>query len=184
MDRGLVWSWSRVSGSGLRGNQFHVQVGARLMMHKTYEFVCQLPAQAASERIKGLLSKEGVKYRAANLSVASVRTPIAVVGIQPKLYSHSNWVGLNPFTFVSGVEVQCEQVDSGLTKVTVRVNRLRTFLWVAFWVACSLLAARRMPEPGGAILVIGVACAAWFGLTSFLGGYLVKKEISDRLKDR
>ncbi len=115
---------------------------------------------------------------------ASVRTPIAVVGIQPKLYSHSNWVGLNPFTFVSGVEVQCEQVDSGLTKVTVRVNRLRTFLWVAFWVACSLLAARRMPEPGGAILVIGVACAAWFGLASFLGGYLVKKEISDRLKDR
>jgi hypothetical protein len=161
-----------------------MQVGARLIMHKTYEFVCQLPAQAASERIEGLLSKEGVKYRAANLSVASVRTPIAVVGIQPKLYSHSNWVGLNPFTFVSGVEVQCEQVDSGLTKVTVRVNRLRTFLWVAFWVACSLLAARRMPEPGGAILVIGVACAAWFGLVSFLGGYLVKKEISDRLKDR
>jgi hypothetical protein len=161
-----------------------MQVGARLMMHKTYEFVCQLPAQAASERIEGLLSKEGVKYRAANLSIASVRTPIAVVGIQPKLYSHSNWVGLNPFTFVSGVEVQCEQVDSGLTKVTVRVNRLRTFLWVAFWVACSLMAARRMPEPGGAILVIGVACAAWFGLASFLGGYLVKKEISDRLKDR
>jgi hypothetical protein len=41
-----------------------------------------------------------------------------------------------------------------------------------------------MPEPGGAILVIGVACAAWFGLASFLGAYLVKKEISDRLKDR
>jgi hypothetical protein len=152
------------------------------MMHKTYEFVCQLPAQAASERIEGLLSKEGVKYRAANLSVASLKTPIAMVGIQPKLYSHSNWVGLNPFTFVSGVEVQCEEVDSGLTKVTVRVNRLRTFLWVAFWIACSLLAARAMPEPGGAIVVVGVACAAWFGLVCFLGGYLIKTEISDRLK--
>ncbi|HEY1802513.1 MAG TPA: hypothetical protein VGG46_16420 [Terriglobales bacterium] len=118
----------------------------------------------------------------ANLSVASVRTPIVLVGIQPKLYSHSNWVGLNPFTFVSGVEVQCEEVDGGFTKVTVRVNRLRAVLWVAFWIACSLLAARAMPEPGGAILVIGVACAAWFGLVCFLGGYLIKKEISDRLK--
>jgi len=107
-----------------------------------------------------------------------------VLGIQPKLYGHSNWVGLNPFTFVSGVEAQCEQLDSGLTKVTVRVNRLRTFLWAAFWIACSLLAARAMPEPGGAILVIGVACAAWFGLASFLGGYLIKKEISDCLRDR
>ena len=161
-----------------------MQVRAKQMMHKTYEFVCQLPAQAASKRIEDLLSKEGVKYRAANLSVASVRTPIAVLGIQPKLYSHSNWVGLNPFTFVSSVEVQCEQVDSGLTKVTVRVNRLRMFLWVAFWIACSLLAARAMPEPGGAILVIGVTCAAWFGLVCFLGGYLIKKEISDHLRDR
>jgi len=154
------------------------------MRHKTYEFVCQLSAQAASERIEGLLSKEGVKYRSANLSVASVRTPIAVLGIQPKLYSHSNWVGLNPFTFVSGVEVQCEEVDGGLTKVTVRVNRRRAFLWVAFWIACSFLAARAMPEPGGAILVIGVACAAWFGVVCFLGGYLIRKEISDRLRDR
>ena len=153
-------------------------------MHKTYEFVCQLTAQAASQRIEGLLSKEGVEYKTANLSVASVRTPVAVLGIQPKLYGHSNWVGLNPFTFVSGVEAQCEQLDSGLTKVTVRVNRLRTFLWAAFWIACSLLAARAMPEPGGAILVIGVACAAWFGLASFLGGYLIKKEISDCLRDR
>src|SRR5271157_2118968 len=151
MARSYIWLGSWGSGSVLRGNQLHMQVRARLMMHKTYEFVCQLPAQAASERIEGLLSKEGVKYRAANLSVASVRTPIAVLGIQPKLYSHSNWVGLNPFTFVSGVEVQCEEVDSGLTKVTVRVNRLRAFLWVAFWIACSLLAARAMPEPGGAI---------------------------------
>jgi len=27
------------------------------------------------------------------------------------------------------------------------------------------------------------AAATWFGIVSFLGGYLVKKEISDRLKD-
>jgi hypothetical protein len=151
--------------------------------HKTYELTCRLPAQVASERIEGLLSKEGVKYRAANLSVASTRTPIAVIGIEPKLYSHSNWFGLNPFTFVSGVEVRCEQSGDELTKVTVRVNRLRAFLWAAFWIACSLAAARAMPEPGGAILVVVVACAAWFGIVSFLGGYLVKKEISDRLKE-
>ncbi|MGH9718536.1 MAG: hypothetical protein ACRD4R_17650 [Candidatus Acidiferrales bacterium] len=155
-----------------------------LVMHKTYQLVCQLPAQIASERIEALLSKEGVKYTTANLSVASTRTPITVLGIQPKLYSRSNWVGVNPFTFVSGVQVQCEQGDSEVTKVTVRVNRLRAFLWVAFWIACSFLAARAMPEPGGAILVVVVACAAWFGIVSFLGGYLVKKEISDRLKDQ
>jgi hypothetical protein len=157
-----------------------VQINA--VMHKTYRLVCQLPAQTASERIESLLSKEGVKYSAAHLSLTSLRTPIAVLGIQPKLYSHSNWVGINPFTFVSGVDVQFEQGADGLTKVTVRVNRFRAFLWVAFWIACSSLAASAMPEPEGAILFIGFACAAWLGFVSFLGGYLIKKEISESLK--
>jgi hypothetical protein len=156
-----------------------------VLMHKTYEFVSQLPAQTALERIEGLLSKEGVEYKADNLSIASVRTPFALLSFDRKLYSstdhRSNWTGLNPFIYISGVVVRCEEVDRVFTKVTVRINRLRTFLWVAFWIACSLLAASAMPEPGGAIQVIGVACAAWFGIVSFLGGYLIKKEIADSL---
>ncbi len=106
-----------------------------------------------------------------------------MLGIQPKLYSHRNWVGLNPFVFVSGVDLRFKQDENGLTRVTVRVNRLRGLLWVAFWITCGFLAARAMPEPGGAILFIGIACAAWLGIVSFLGGYLIKKEISDRLSD-
>ena len=151
-------------------------------MSKTYEIFCQLPADAAAKRIEALLYKEGVKCRVSDLSITSVRTPIAVLGIQPRLYSHSNWVGLNPFTFVSGVDVRCKQGDDGLTKVTISVNRLRALLWVTFWGACSLLAASAMPEPGGAIFFIGITSSAWFAIVSFLGGYLIKKEITNSLK--
>ncbi len=131
-----------------------------------------------------MLSKEGVKYMAANLAITSIKTPIVVLGIQPKLYSHSNWVGLNPFAFVSGVDLRFKEDENGVTRVTVRVNRLRGFLWVGFWAACISLAALAMPEPGGAILFIGIACAAWLGIVSFLGGYLIKKEIAGCLGDR
>ena len=154
------------------------------MMHKTYEFVCQLPAQAASERIEGLLSKEGVKYRASDLSIASTQTPIVLLSIQPKLYSHSNWVGVNPFVYISGVDVLFKPSDGGVTNVTVRVNRLRAFLFAALGIATGFLAARAMPEPAGILFFVGFACATWFGIVSFLGGYLIKKEISDRLRDR
>ena len=154
------------------------QVKAKLTMHKTYEFefVCPLPAQAASERIEALLSKEGVEYRTSDLSIASTRTPIVLLSIP--------WVRLNPFVYISGIDVLFKPSDGGVTNVTVRVNRLRAFLLAAFYVWCGILAASAMPEPGGAIMVIGVACAAWFGIVSFLGGYLIKQEISDRLKDR
>jgi len=153
-------------------------------MHKTYELICQLPAHTASERIERLLSKEGVKYTATNLAITSVRTPIVVLGIQPELYSHGNWVGINPFAFVSGVDLRFKEDEKGLTRVTVRLNRLRGLLSAAFSITCCGLAALAMPEPGGALVFIGFACAVWFGIVSFLGGYLIKKEIADRLSDR
>jgi hypothetical protein len=153
------------------------------MMHKTYELVCRLPAQEALERIKGLLAKECVKYKAADLSVTSTQTPIVIAGFDPRLYSHTNWVGVNPFAVVSGVDVRCESGDNGLTKVIVRIDRFRAFVWVAFWVACGAGVASALPVLGGAILLIGVACAAWFGNVFFLGGYLIKKEIGDHLKE-
>jgi hypothetical protein len=152
-------------------------------MHKTYEFLSPLPAHEASERIEKLLSKESVEFTAANLTIASVRTPLVFINADRRLYSNRNWIGLNPFIFVSGVEVRCEQSNNGFTKVTVRINRLRTFLLVAFSVVWSMLLACVMPEPGGVILVVVVACAMWFGTVSFFGGRLVKKEISDCLKN-
>jgi hypothetical protein len=152
-------------------------------MHKTYELFCQLSPEAASERIERLLSEEGVKYATAELSVASTKTPIVLLSVQPRLYTRRNWVGVNPFVFVTSVAVRCEPIEGGGTRVTIRANRRRAFLLVAFWAACSALAALAIPEPGRAILILGVSCAAWLGIASFLGGYLVSKEIGDRLED-
>jgi hypothetical protein len=70
---------------------------------------------------------------------------------------------------------------SGITEIVVHVNRFRTFLWVAFWVWASALAALGLPKSEGAILFIAVSSAAWFGLVSFSGGYLIKKEITNSL---
>jgi len=147
------------------------------MVHKTYELSCRLSIETAIERIEDLLAKEGVQYRTADLSIASIGTPIALFSFQRILYSSRNWVGLNPFTFVSSVIVRCESSSGGLTRIIIQVNQARTFLWSAFWAWCGALSALGMPEPAGAILFMAVTLAAWFGLVSFLGGALIKKEI-------
>ncbi len=67
----------------------------------------------ASERIESLSTKEGVKYRTANLSVTSLRTPIVSLSHLSKDSDCSAWDSteaiqsqqlgwLNPLTFVSG----------------------------------------------------------------------------------
>ena len=149
----------------------------KLMKNKIYKLESQLPAEATIARVGDLLENEGVKYKVEGLSIVSTSTPIALLSLQPALYSHRNWVGLNPFTFISGVCVQCTVDKSGCTEVVIGVNRFRAFLWVAFWVVSSALVAKSVPEPEGALLFIAVSLAAWFGFVSFLGGHLIKKEI-------
>ena len=151
------------------------------MKHKTYILSSRLSAETTIARVGDLLAKEGVKYRTEGLSIFSISTPIALLSSQRTLYSDRNWVGLNPFSFISGVDVRCQLDKSGLTEIIVHVNKVRTFLWVAFWVSSSALAASRLPKPEGAVLFIAVSLAAWFGLVSFLGGYLIRKEITDCL---
>ena len=111
----------------------------------------------------------------------SVRTPI-YSRMDPRLYSKRNWVGLNPFTFVSGVKVRCESGRRNVVKINIQVEQFRTFMWVAFWFTCSGLAAIGMPKPEDVILFIAVTTVvAWFGLVWFLGGFLIQKEIRNCL---
>ncbi|HLW52294.1 MAG TPA: hypothetical protein VKW06_05590 [Candidatus Angelobacter sp.] len=153
------------------------------MLDKTYELVCRLSSDTALERIKTLLSKEWVKYRADNHSITSIKTPLVLAGFDPRGYSHANWVGVNPFGYVSGVEVRCEPGDNGLTKVIVRIDRCRAFVLAASSVALGALVASALPPLGGAIFIIAFSCAAWFGTVSFLGGSLIKREIADHLNE-
>ena len=151
-------------------------------MQKTYELTSRLPAVTAMQRVEDLFAKEGVEWRRGDLSITSVKTPIDILGIQSRLYSKKNWVGLNPFVFVSSVDVRCEPGEGDIVRINVRIDQFRTLMWVAIWVTCSGLAASAMPEPVGAILLIAVTLTiAWLALVRFLGGFLIKKEILDCL---
>lgn len=150
-------------------------------MNRTYEIVCHLAPQAALKRIGALLSREGVRYSSVDLAIASSKTPFAVLGLDPRMYTRSNWVGINPFAFVSGLNVSCEPVDGRSTKVRLQIHRRRAVLWFAFWVVCGFFVARALPAPGGAIFFVALACVAWLGNVSFLGGYLIRKEIETEL---
>ncbi len=154
------------------------------MMNKTYNLICQVHASVALERIEVLLSKEGVKYKVDNLSLASSRTPFIIFGIQSRLYSHSNWVGVNPFIFISFITVRCKSGDNGFTDVAIQINRLRALIWVAFWIWCGFLVAYAMPEPVSILFFMIFAIVVWISIVYFFAAHLVKEEINDCLKGK
>src|SRR4051794_11697484 len=106
-------------------------------MDTTYENVCNLSIERAQSHTVNLLSKRGVKIERTDTSFTSLSIPVVVLGIQGQLYSRDNWVGINPFVFISGIHFCFEWITANSTRVVVRVNRLRSYMWVAFWATCG-----------------------------------------------
>jgi hypothetical protein len=152
------------------------------MQYVTYQISSQFSAEIAFARVQQLLASEGVQCTSEGLSLSSTSTPVALLSFQRISYTHKNWVGLNPFTFVSGIRVRCQPGRDGRTEAVVEVNRSRTFLYVALWGVSTGGAALAAPTFGEFALLFGLLfLAGWFGYVSFLAGYLVKKEIADCL---
>lgn len=151
------------------------------ILHGTYEVSSPLETREAFERIERLLAHENVEYIAKGLRVASTSTPIIFLGLQPKLYTRKNWVGLNPFAFITSVDVQCESAEGAPARIKVCINRRRSILHVVFWGACGALMARVMPQPAGVILFVMMVLVAWLCIVKYLGGRLVKREILNEL---
>lgn len=98
------------------------------------------------------------------------------------MYSKRNWIGLNPFPWISGIDARCQPGKSGSTHVIVKVNRERAFLYALFQFSMCGLGSAALPTLVDAILFIAFSSAvAWFGCM-FVPEYLIKKEITNCLK--
>lgn len=146
-------------------------------MSRFYRVVSNVEAEAALDRVKDLLTAEGVSFEQVGPTVRSTRTPIIILGIQPKLYSRRNWVGLNPFIFVSGVTIGTKVPDNKGTVVEISINRLRAYLLAMLWTILGFFVGKELPQPVGALLFFGIALLAWTGIVLFLGSHLVRGEI-------
>ena len=143
-----------------------------------FELKSRLAPREALSRIGNLLAEEGVKFKEeAELSLVSTATPIVILSVQTRLYSRKNWVGLNPFVYITAIRVDCKRDGSNGTTIELRINRRRALLWVVYWAICAGLVARGLPEPNGALLWASTTVIAWLPFFSFLGGGLVKREI-------
>ena len=143
--------------------------------HRTFALTSPLMPAEVLRRTAALLTSEGVRYKSTPLSIASTSTPFAVLGIQPRLYSRRNWIGLNPFAHASSVNLICERAGH-TTNIVLHVDRTRAVFFALFWAACGGLSALPLPLAGVVAVMIVVASLAWFHI-AVLGGRLIAREI-------
>jgi hypothetical protein len=115
-------------------------------------------------RVARLLEAEGVHVRQDGPTIWSVRTPVPLFNWDRRMYSRRNWVGINPFSLITGIKVSCGKNPDGDTVLEVVVDTGRTVLWLGFAVALacgvSISASPSIAFPF-AIILLGFGMLQW-----------------------
>jgi hypothetical protein len=114
------------------------------MMNKAFSVATNLTVDDTLGRLTRLFEAGGVTLTRDNNALRSVRTPVPLVNVDPRLYSRRNWVGINPFALVTSVEASMTASGGG-TLIDVSIDRRRLVLLLVFEVLIVLSIATRAP---------------------------------------
>lgn len=114
----------------------------------------KLTKQGIIGRIEKLFTDESIKFKSDSDSICSQRVALTILGIDPRKYSRKNWLGINPFTYISQIKVSISEIKDNNVILNISINQTRAV--VLLLIALSLFAgvAFQLPE-------------AWIGILFF-----------------
>lgn len=149
------------------------------MRRKTFAVTTALPPGDALGRLVQLLETEGVKVGREGNTVRSLRTPIPLLNVDPRLYSRRNWVGINPFVLLTAIEMTTTASSSG-TLINVSIDRRRVVLLLVLEALVVFSIAVRAPLP--ATLAVAAALLGVCAVLLRWAHTLTRFEIEEQLQ--
>lgn len=133
----------------------------------------------ALRRLSKLLDDAFVKYRVDHDSITSTSVPFAVLSIDPRMYTRKNWLGINPFIFISGIKIIGTRESDNETVLEIIIDRGRTISIYCLLITNIGIVSCFLPA-----LWAGIAFFFAFNIICFLCMFpliarLIKSEIVD-----
>ena len=158
------------------------------MKNITFTLNTVLSTSEAIMRISNLLTSEHVNFQADLNSIRSEEIPIPLFSFDKRLYTRRNWVGINPFIFVSGVDFLIKEPCSKQTQINITICQGRAILMYVFFVLfflCIMVAAifenRLYPNILTFLIIFAVTVPILVHL--FIFEYCIKKLIKSEIID-
>jgi hypothetical protein len=83
-----------------------------------------------------LLAYEHVSFHADPDSIKSTHVPFPIVSLDKRMFSRKNWVGINPFIYISSIEMFFAELNTKETQIHVNVGQQRA---IALYLCCLCL---------------------------------------------
>lgn len=147
-------------------------------MKRAFTLISDLSENDAQQQIIKLFDSESVKYQVENNEIRSLKTPMTLLNVDPRMYTKRNWVGMNPFIFISGINVTLNGDSPKGTVIDVNINQTRAVIIYLLILLCLASMMFAIPNlwVGIAILVFGLFIS-YLIIFPFFIGRILKNEI-------
>jgi hypothetical protein len=136
------------------------------------------------QRMENLFKYEFISYRVDSTSIISNYIPIPLIGIDRRLYSKKNWIGINPFIFISKIELLVKPLDfqEGV-QMKININKRRGIILYFIIIALIGFVSCNLPALWAAIILFSfVAVSSYLFIFYICIKKLIISEIANELK--
>jgi hypothetical protein len=146
-----------------------------------FRLYSKLPMIDTIRRITELLACEYVGFHADQNSIKSTHVPFPILNIDKRMHTRKNCVGINPFIFISGIEIFLKEINTRKTQIDISVDQDRAILIYLFILCITLLVALTIP-----ILWIGISLFLFIGIFTrfFVFNICIKRLIKSEILNK
>jgi len=149
---------------------------------KFFNLLTNKSIEETSEILSDLLEYENVKYKKTANEIFSLSTPFPFFNFDRRAYSRRNWVGINPFVYISGIKIILKSREN-FTALTIELDRMRSYaILVCFLIFIGISAVNFSNGGFGFLFFSTSSVLAYFAVLYFLSYKLIKDEIDKAMK--
>jgi hypothetical protein len=87
------------------------------------KIVTDTQPQSTIETISGLLTRRSVEHTVKGASISSTYIPFPFFSWDRRLYSHDNFMGVNPFIFIDSLNIEVKAEKESKTEVDITESK-------------------------------------------------------------
>lgn len=151
----------------------------RLSSRISYRLNSDFDVDRTLEKLRELFDYESIKFESNTTSIKSQRMPFPIGSFDFRIYSRKNWIGINPFVFVSGIEINVDADNDQKSKLRIEINRNRAILVYLFVIVLFLMATANLPNPSWAMIFFcGLSIISGLIIFGLFTNRFIRKEIN------
>jgi hypothetical protein len=150
-----------------------------------FSLFSNLSVSETTRRLAEFFTSEHISFNANPNSLRSTSIPFPIVNFDRRMYTRKNWVGINPFIFISGIEMFFTESNTKETQVDVTIDEYRTIVMYLCYLCLILLVAVALP-----VLWVGISFFFFMAVFARLFVFdlcikrLIKSEIQNAIKGK